>query len=384
MRVNEKKYKNKCDDCDFKVVANRKYELIQVILRHKETCTSAKLKPLQKIKTCDVCEYVGKDEGNLKRQKRDKHDILTVSTSPPPKKTKIISREKSEKCEEMDFEEESVKDLSFKLEDMDIDDSMNEMKERSKMMDEMIEEKRRKIEEEENINEMLKNSVANNKAKEEKLKVEKMKKLNKQRKQKKKDEKKRSRRTSPKLVSDVKKSKIPNIKPVPENCVHLVNDGDVVYEVPGNGSCGPNSASAFLFKDDVFGPKLRRRMNIFMAKHWNKRYQYITQCSKDHPFERKLGQGKVSYEDPLELVQYLETSEEAAYMWTDSEDLTVISDMYQVTIKVITTKGEDDENPTVNWISPEITMKEYSELKDVEMEEMVLLHQNVFQVWCSS
>lgn len=86
--VNEKKYKNKCDDCDFKVVANRKYELIQVILRHKETCTSAKLKPLQKIKTCDVCEYVGKDEGNLKRHKRDKHDILTVSISPPPKKTK--------------------------------------------------------------------------------------------------------------------------------------------------------------------------------------------------------------------------------------------------------------------------------------------------------
>ena len=202
----------------------------------------------------------------------------------------------------MDFEEESVKDLSFKLEEMDIDDSMNVDEERSKMMDEKVKEKIRKIEEEEKINESLKKSVATKKAKEEQLKVEKMKKLNKQRKQKKKDEKKWRRKNSPKLVSDVEKSKIPNIKPVPDNCVHLVNDGDVVYTVPGNGSCGPNSASAFLFKDDVFGPKLRRRMNIFMAKHWNKRYQNITQCSKDHPFERKLGQGKVSYEDPLQLV----------------------------------------------------------------------------------
>ena len=27
--------------------------------------------------------------------------------------------------------------------------------------------------------------------------------------------------------------------------------------------------------------------------------------------------------------------------------------MYQVNIKIITTKGEADENPTVNWIYPE-------------------------------
>ena len=75
------------------------------------------------------------------------------------------------------------------------------------------------------------------------------------------------------------------------------------------------------------------------------------------------------------LIEYLKNSEAAAYMWCDSEDLSIIADIYQINIKIITTKGRNDKNPTVNWISPESTMKEYAELKDIEMEEMVLLHQ---------
>ena len=63
-------------------------------------------------------------------------------------------------------------------------------------------------------------------------------------------------------------------------------------------------------------------------------------------------------------------------MWTDSEDLGIIADMYQVKIKIITTKGEGDENPTVNWIVPDEEMKEYAELQNVDLGEMVLIHEN--------
>ena len=61
-------------------------------------------------------------------------------------------------------------------------------------------------------------------------------------------------------------------------------------------------------------------------------------------------------------------------MWSDSEDLAVISDMYQVTIKVITTKGENYV-PTVSWIYPDDSLKEFAELKNVQLDEMVLLHE---------
>ena len=122
-------------------------------------------------------------------------------------------------------------------------------------------------------------------------------------------------------------------------------------------------ASAHLFQDEVFGPKLRRKMNCFQAKHWYTRYQYITQCSPKHPFVRQLKGEPISYEDPEELIKFLKTSEEAAYMWTDSEDLAIIADMYQMNIKVITTKGQSDKNPTVNLIVPDKALKQFAELK---------------------
>ena len=80
-----------------------------------------------------------------------------------------------------------------------------------------------------------------------------------------------------------------------------------------------------------------------MAKHWNKRYQFITQCSTEHPFVRKMGTGEIRFTDPIKLVEYLDSFEEAANMWSDSEDLSVISDMYQVKIKVIATAGDMDK-----------------------------------------
>ena len=85
-------------------------------------------------------------------------------------------------------------------------------------------------------------------------------------------------------------------------------------------------------------------MNGFRAKHWHIRYKFIRQCSKKHPFERKLGKGKISYTDPELLRDFLTNSVRAAYMWTDSEDLAVIADMYQVKIKVVASRGHDDAN----------------------------------------
>ena len=72
----------------------------------------------------------------------------------------------------------------------------------------------------------------------------------------------------------------------------------------------------------------------------------------------------------------MKSSEEAAYMWSDSEDLSIIADLYQIKIKVITTKGKNDKNPTVNWIYPDQEMKKYSEFNRVEMNDMILFHQN--------
>ena len=69
-------------------------------------------------------------------------------------------------------------------------------------------------------------------------------------------------------------------------------------------------------------------------------------------------------------------SEEASYMWSDSEDLAIIADMYQIKIKVITSKGAGDKNPTENWILPAAELRQFAELKDVDLKDLILFHED--------
>ena len=121
------------------------------------------------------------------------------------------------------------------------------------------------------------------------------------RRQKIKNDKKKIKKTS---VDKTNKStpRVPNIRNVPKNCLNLVNEGDLLYVVPGDGACAPNAAAASLFQDEIFGPKLRRMMNLFMAKHWYRNYQYISQCSLQNPFVRKLKGIDISFTDPKKLI----------------------------------------------------------------------------------
>ena len=189
----------------------------------------------------------------------------------------------------MEFEEvtEIKKDEEIEHEDMDVDED-NEVKMRSKMMDEKIRAKEIEMAENERVYQLKLKKMEEERKQEEKRKLESQKIMNKKQKQKIKDEKKKKRKKSLSFKSKMV-PKMSNIKPVPKNCAHLVKKDDVVYIVPGNGACGPNSASAFLFGDEVFGDNLRRKMNTFMANHWTRRYQFLTQCSPGHPFVRKLG-----------------------------------------------------------------------------------------------
>ena len=76
------------------------------------------------------------------------------------------------------------------------------------------------------------------------------------------------------------------------------------------------------------------------------------------------------------MLKFLKYDPRADYMWSDSEDLTIIADIYQVNIKIITTKGPNDKEPTVNWIYPEASLKQFAELQNVEMNNLVLLHEH--------
>ena len=367
----KKKYQNECENCNYVAEESKRYIALQSLKRHRGSCCGSKT--IKYAKQCGKCDFKEKDYLLMRRHMRDVHDVITGSTSPPPKRKRRISNEP------METEVDNVKDISFRLEDMDIDSSESEIEsETSKFMDNKITEKEESNEEKERLyHEQLKQAEEKKRAIEE-SKLEQTKLQNKKRKQQLKDQRKSFNKKNKKICNAKTKEgiKVRNLRDVPANCKHLVKEDDVLYVVPGDGACAPNCAAAFLFLDEGFGPKLRRKMNIFMAKHWNIRYKFITQCSEDHPFERRLKGNVISYKEPEELLEYLLNSEEASLMWSDSEDLSIIADMYQIRIKIITSKGNDDLNPTVNWITPEPSMKQFAELKDVELDDLILFHED--------
>ena len=64
-----------CDKCDFR---NKN----KLVLRHHETLNHG----IEATVLCDLCDFNSENDVDMKRHTRDKHDILTKSTSPQPKK----------------------------------------------------------------------------------------------------------------------------------------------------------------------------------------------------------------------------------------------------------------------------------------------------------
>ena len=372
-----KTYQKKCEKCEFLVKANKRYTVAQNMIKHKEECHKSTVKSYKRM-NCSKCDFETRESLVMRRHMRDEHEAGTVSTSPPPKKKRKSPVESEENGDTQSMEiEEGIEDLSFKMEDMDIDNDEDghKVNQKSKEMDEKINLKRKNIERQETIHKIKQLETEKIKLLIEENQIKSQKEQNKKRKQKSKDERKRKNAKIRKANStETPDKRFGNFRNIPDECRDLVDKDDIVYVVLGDGSCAPRSAAAWLFHDESLGPQLRRKMNFFMAQNWYRKYQYLTPCSEESPFVKQIKGKNISFTDPKKVIEFLKTSPEAAYMWSDSEDLVTIADMYQIRIKVITI-NRHDQTPTINWIYPDEDLKDVAELKNVELKDMVLLHE---------
>ena len=190
----ERRYTSKCGQCDEFFQTSKKFELIKILLKHnKEDCGSSREKQSLKQKYCPNCDFKAKNELELKRHKRDKHDILSVSTSPPPKKTKISHSESQNAQEYMDVDGSDQDDMEV--------DKESEGAIRSRMMDEKIEAKARKLEEEERMYQARKNIEEERRKEKEASEIEKQKLSVKRKKQKNKIEKRKILKNNEKTLA---------------------------------------------------------------------------------------------------------------------------------------------------------------------------------------
>ena len=138
----EKEYINACEYCDFSITAGKKYVAVQLLLKHKDECHH---------KTCSDCEFKAKNLQEMKRHIRDVHTIAFSSTSPPLKKKRMKRNDSIESMDiatdVLDISVEKEEDISFKFEEMEIDESEDatEKEFRSRMWDDKIKVKENKI-----------------------------------------------------------------------------------------------------------------------------------------------------------------------------------------------------------------------------------------------
>ena len=67
-------------------------------------------------------------------------------------------------------------------------------------------------------------------------------------------------------------------------------------------------------------------------------------------------------------------TDKARFLWSDTEELQVIANLYQVKIKVIKTEGDDYLNPVVLWIYPAEEMKTSRLIPEGCVSDMVLIN----------
>ena len=327
---------------------------------------------------CNMCEFTTREKSTLEEHQRS-HNKKEYVCGNCEFTTEIRSKIKVH-IKDTHTEKEEPKLLSEEPEDMEIDEASDkteivnknkeyisekeERKRRSQMQDRKIIENQRKRDQEEHRLKLEKEETGRKKMEDEKEKQQEERIERRKRKASIKQQKKKIKRKLNKYP--------PNVTELPENVKHLVNEGDLQLQVPPDGACGPNAGAAHLFKDPKYGPNFRIQMNNFLADRWHFYKNKIV-----FPYVRKIGVNGdyVRFEigEEEKFRQFLRTKR-AAFLWTDSEDLHVMANMYQMQIRVITTKGPQDSHPTVNMVGPDSELNNFKLLPEGAVSDMTLLH----------
>ena len=137
------------------------------------------------------------------------------------------------------------------------------------------------------------------------------------------------------------------IREIPSSVKKVTDTGDHVFLAAPDGACASNAAAAHIFQDPKCGPQLRNKMNNHIVDRWSFYKEKFA-----FPITRKVGvKGKeVTFTENQrkEFCDYLKT-DEAKYIWSDSEDLQAISNMYQIPIDIITIQDDDDTTSKSYW-----------------------------------
>ena len=328
----QKKASGACENCDEKFTSESRIKTIQLKHAHYETCPlKTPTRIMQREFKCNQCEFVCKDDTQMKLHKRDEHDESSPSLAPKEKKFK-----KSEN--------DSVKNISIVLQQMEIDekphkvikvDSMEIVTEQellSMRMDKKVIEKQKKIEEEENtLKEKFKNQEELKEVNKRKTELLKMK--NKQ------FEKEKEIITQEEIVKDSEEEGEESSEKVPERLRKMFQlkgwniDDFCVIQTGGGGKCGSLCISLHITHNSNTAEAVRKGINTYMADNWENKFDKTI----DFPYIERVGRGTRRFENVDELKTFLLCDPQATLLWMTHNCLQSASNMQNMNINILTT-----------------------------------------------
>ena len=361
---------NKCDVCN-KVFKSPKYLKVHRSKIHtvsKNNCEQCEYSDQNKIKLREHMKTIHGDASgdptmDVEATSNEENTNITIVDTPSTKKRALKS------LEEISWEEKRIDDLLMDTEST----TQNAEKDAS---NEIEEDKDTLLQRSNSWDEKIKRKELERAEKEEMYKKQKEKKDEERIKRTKSSRRKRKGKAG---SNEEKNPKIINIelpdslKHVPNELKQFTNEDDLILKIVGDGSCGIRASAAHIFENQKYGPRFRSLINTHIMDRWD---FYSNKVS--FPYSRQVGiEGRVvEFNVPEEYLEFLRHDKDAAYLWTDSEELVAVSNLYQIEIKIITVKGPDYKNPVMNMIKPDPELKEFCILPAGTVPDMILLHNN--------
>ena len=310
----------------------------------------------EKIEKCDRSGKVSMEKENSNEHIQRTHSEIR---SPDSKKLRT-DQECNEGCEEKTEEDEI----------MDVDDDLvslsNKKDEKVLLMQKRFDEEEEKIKENKIKTDM-------------RIKEEDKKTKNRSNSEKKKNKKKedKTRLEEQGEVRDhSKRPLISNTKDIPTKYAKLMKEAGLditeyeIFSVEGDGACGSTCTAVHCHRDKKLSKYVRRNVNEYLVKFWPFFEEFMS-----FPLTIRVGLSSQTFEDDQSFLKFLKSDQKSGLIWMDHLGLQAVSNMYQITVHILTTGVSGMEEPKARWthLTPDTRLVKFSTIHK-GLPDMWLIH----------
>ena len=298
----------------------------------------------------DLCADTMIEEKKFSEHKVKKHGSMR---SPDAKRMKEEIHEKTEECEDR----------------MEVDDDLVVL---SNLKDEKVLKMQKRFEEEEaRAKEM--------KILKEKEQLEEMRKIKKEKAKRdsvKKKNKKKEQNENVLLENLEDGGELNNRKEIDRKYTEVMREAGLdineycIWSAAPDGACGSTCTAIHCHKDKKLGRYVRRNINEYLSEFWPFFKSYF-----QFPLEVKVGLNNKKFENEVTFLEFLKNDSQSGLMWMDHFGLQIVSNMYQISVHILTTGVIGLKEPRARWthLEPDTRLSSFSTVHK-GLPDMWLLH----------